>query len=128
MIPALKNFIKQISILSIVLLFIGLIVFNTILKEYYIPVCLYLLFFFYLFTITVHYILLKSSKKRISQFSSIFMLLLTFKLIVYFLIIIFYLLVIKNNIIPFTIVFIILYFIYTAFEVFSIVNYLKKQS
>jgi hypothetical protein len=75
----------------------------------------------------IHWILLKVSEKRPQKFITTFMAITTFKLFGYLSVIVTYILVAgKQHAMGFALTFIALYLVYTATEVISILNYLRR--
>ncbi len=121
----IKKFGIRLVILSIIVFSISAIVFTQFLKEYYLQIFPYVLIFFVAITFINFVIIQKSSKHRISRFANSFMLSITLKLIIYSIFIAAYLFFNRENAIPFVIVFMCLYLIYTVFEIsltLSLVN------
>lgn len=121
-----KIFIKNLTITSFIASCIYLIFF-IIDKNHYLAIFPFVIIFFYVITLSVHYFLSKSLKDRIAKFSVNFMITTTIKLIIYASFVIIYLLFNKNEAITFVVFFIINYLIFTIFEVVSILRELKKQ-
>ena len=122
----LITFITRILIFSLIILSIGVLLFTTVLKEYYLDIHTYTFVFFIVLTIIVHLIILKASKKKMVKFAPYFMLSNAIKIFIYFLYIGVYLFFNKEDAIPFIITFLSLYLLFTVFEVNSILRYLKS--
>lgn len=76
-------------------------------------------------TLLFHYIILKASEKKFSRFISYFMLATVVKLLLYIIIIFLYVYLNRSDALPFVITFLLLYIIYSVFE---IINLLKIQN
>jgi len=113
----MKHFIIKLTGITLAVAAISAFVFLYYLPEYYLPIFPFLLVFFYVFTAFVHRYLLKVSKNSPRQFIQSTMVLTVVRLILYSIIAIIYILVDKENAIPFAIGLMILYLIFTFFEV-----------
>ena len=122
----LINFITRILIFSLIILSIGILLFTTVFKKYYLDVHSYTFIFFIALTIIVHSLILKASKKKMKKFVPYFMLSNSIKIFIYFIYIGVYLSFNKDDAIPFIITFLSLYLLFTAFEVNSILRHLKS--
>jgi hypothetical protein len=94
--------------------------------RYFSPALPYLILFFLVFTILVHYILMKASGNNGRKFVNGFMMATLLKFFVYIPLIIAYVWTNKDDLIPFVIGFFALYLAYTVFEVVAIVKYSNK--
>jgi hypothetical protein len=111
------SFLKKLTIFSLLLAIPGVIAAYTLPPEQITPTLPFLYLFFYSATTVVHYLLLKISEKRPTQFTNYFMLLTFGKLIFYLTIILAYIILFKDDAKPFVVSFLILYLFFTAFEV-----------
>jgi hypothetical protein len=82
---------------------------------------------FYAVTLAVHYLMLKASEKNPGSFVTRFMLVSFLKLLFYIIVLIAYLLLNKSDALRFTVPYLILYVLYSAFEISSITRYSKKN-
>ena len=121
----LKGFIAKLIGLTAVIAIIGWLVFSLFLPEFYIPVLPYLLLFFFLVTVFIHWVQLKLAKKSIASFARSNMLITFFKLVLYSIVAIIYIALDSANAIPFVICLMLLYLIYTFFEVVEITRISK---
>lgn len=113
-------FTSSISILAFVL-------FQTVLREYYIPVFWMQLGFIAILTGIMHYSILQINEKGAAKFSTKFMTLSGVKMMLYLVLITAYVFLYTSTAKFFLISFFILYALYTAFEVILIVKYLKAN-
>lgn len=120
----LKNLVIFTGILSAL---IFAICFFLLPENFITPALPYLIIFFFLITLVIHYILLLASEKRISKFVNYFMLTTFLKLVFYIIIMIVYALLNKSDAIPFFITYFILYAAFTTFELISFFNLTKKS-
>ncbi len=111
------SFLKKLTIFSLLLAIPGVIAAYTLPPEYITPTLPFLYLFFYSATTVVHYLLLKISENRPTQFTNYFMLLTFGKLIFYLTIILAYIILFKDDAKSFVVSFLILYLFFTAFEV-----------
>ncbi len=124
---AFRNFIIREFVFSAILGLIAFVLFQTILKEYYLPVFWILFGIITVFTAVFHYSVLLVSEKETSKFTSKFMIVSGIKMIIYLIIIVYYAFSFPDKARIFLISFFVLYLLYTVFEVILIVNYFKKK-
>ncbi len=124
----LKKFIIKIIIFSFILMLVSGGLFATILKEFYFIGFPYLFILFISISIIVHSILLKAAKKRPARFSADFMLTVILKLFLYSACIGIYAYLDKQNIKPFAVSVLAFYFLYTFFDVKTILSDLSNKS
>ncbi len=124
---AFRNFIFRELIFATILGLIAFILFQTLLKEYYLPVFWILFGIITVFTAVFHYSVLRVSEKETSKFTSKFMMVSGIKMIIYLVIIVYYAFSFPEKTRIFLISFFILYLLYTVFEVLSTVLHLKKK-
>ena len=123
---AFKKFLIKEAILTVSLGLVALILFQTVLKTYYHPV--FWLNFFIIASLTgiLHFSVLKVSKEGYSRFSSRFMMISGIKMMAYLVFILVYALFNTDHAKFFLITFLILYFIYTFFEVSLTIKFFNK--
>lgn len=122
-----KKFIFQEFLLTISIGLISLILFQTVLKNYYLPVFWILLAIISLLTGILHYSNLQASAKKPSKFASGFLMLTGIKMMIYLILITSYVLLNPEKASMFLISFFILYILYTTFEVLSILKHLRNK-
>lgn len=121
----LKKFIIRGIIISLVLSIVGFFLFITILKEYFsfsFPVLLLVIF---LINVLFHRYLIRSAGGSNRKFPVKFLSATAIKMGLYLILIILFVVFNRENAIPFMFVFIILYVVFTIFEVISVLDYLK---
>jgi hypothetical protein len=123
----LKGFIAKLIGLTAVIALIGWLVFSLFLPEFYLPILPYLLLFFFIVTLLIHWYQLKLAKKSIASFARSNMLITFFKLILYSIVAIIYIALDSSNALPFVICLMLLYLIYTFFEVSEITRISKPD-
>jgi hypothetical protein len=118
----MKQFISGIAIISFLLTVIGWLIFSKIIPGYYLPVLPFLLIFFIIISISVHAFQLQQSKSNMAKFARNNMLVTFIKLILYSSVAIIYFAFDSKNAKVFFICFMLLYLIFTVFEVTSLVR------
>ena len=121
-----RSFIIKIIILSVIIAFIGGLIFMFLLKSRYFDTFPFLLILFPLVSSLVHIQLLKASKKSLAKFNVVFMLSFMFKILIYAAftgIIISADAANKNS---FVITMLLMYLIYTIFDTKVILEDIKK--
>jgi len=124
---AFRKFLIRELIFALIIAIISYVLFQTVLKEYYLPVFWLLFGIITIFTAVFHLSVLQVSDKSSAKFSSKFMMVSGIKMIVYLMLIVYYAFSFPEKAKTFLISFFILYLLYTVFEVFLIVRYLKKK-
>jgi hypothetical protein len=124
----LSKFIKRIIIFAAFISSAAYLIFYLLIPQFYIPIFPFLILFFVISSIAVHAVLTKAGKLKISRFSTFFLGSITAKLFIYIIFITIYVIVDKKTAVPFLVTFLILYFVFTFFETFALLNDLKKQS
>lgn len=117
-----KGFLKTISVISASLLVVSAIIFFFTPKIKISPAFPFILAFMYLTTILIFKLLAKSMENRLSKFANAYMLVNFGKLVIFSIIIVVYALLNKEDAISFMLTFFIYYFIFTIFEVFSLLR------
>jgi hypothetical protein len=120
-----RKFTLYLFFLTVIITVTGWILFRTVLTDQYFKGFLFLPFLFFGITIALHIYLIKSSQKEIIKFTPRFMGATGIKMLIYFILILIFLLIDREHAVSFLICFLICYLIYTAFEVISILKYLK---
>lgn len=123
----LKPYLIRIFAFAAALAFGAVVLFNTVLYDYYLPVFPVAFFFVLSITILVHWLVIKSSETRKSRFVSTYMLANTVKLFLYIIFVGGYLFFDRNNALPFAIWFLVLYFSFTFFEILLLFVYFRQE-
>ena len=124
-------FLQFLVRLSVFTLFLGLIavILYALLPAGYASVTVPFQFvLFYAVTLAVHYLLLKASEKSPGSFVTRFMLVSFLKLLFYIIVLIAYLFLNKSDVLRFTVSYLVLYVLYSAFEITSITRFSKKNT
>jgi general stress protein CsbA len=122
-----KRFLFQEFVLTISIGLVSLVLFQTTLKNYYLPVFWILLAIISLLTGVLHYSNVRASAKKASKFATGFLMATGIKMMIYLVLITTYVLLHPEKASVFLISFFILYILYTAFEVLSILKHLRSE-
>jgi hypothetical protein len=127
----MKNFIKNITVVSIVLILTGWLIFSQFIPQYYLPVFPFLLVFFVVIAVAIHAYQLQLAKNNMAKFTRSNMIITFLKLFLYSAVAIVYIAVDTKNAKVFVICFVLLYVVFTIFEVFFLLkipaNTIKKE-
>ncbi|MBI5218318.1 MAG: hypothetical protein HY958_05255 [Bacteroidia bacterium] len=124
----LKVFIIKLTVLSVVFLAVGFLILSGCFTQYYFTSFPFLICYFFILTLTSHFILLKIENLRFAKFSSYFMLITGIKMFMNILFIVIHVWFQRKTAFPFLISFILLYLGYTLFEVISLLIHYKKKN
>jgi len=124
--PIVKILLKN-AIFTIIIAVISIVLFITAFPNYYLPVFWVLLSGMALFTAFLHYTLIKLTTHNISKFSTRFILITGIKMIFFLTVIVSYSFLNPEHAVPFLIIFLILYILFSVFEVVVIIPFFKKQ-
>lgn len=124
----MKRFILQSTVLTIIVFILGTIVYSTFLEQYYLSILPFTVLFFYLVTNLVHSYLLKIAVKSGSRFTSQYMAISFLKMFFYLAVAIVYALLNREYAKLFLGNFLLLYAIYTAFEVLQISKFVRQKN
>lgn len=126
----MKKFIINISVISMVLILTGWLIFTQFIPQYYLPVFPFLLLFFVATAVAIHAYQLQLAKNNMAKFTRSNMIITFLKLFLYSAAAIVYIAVDTKNAKVFVICFVVLYIVFTVFEVFSLLkiqaNTIKK--
>jgi hypothetical protein len=124
----MKKFIINITIITATLILVGWLIFTQFIPQYYLPVFPFLLLFFAVMSVLIHAYQLQVAKKDMAKFTRSNMLTTFFKLFLYSAVAIIYIAADKVNAKVFVICFVLLYLIFTIFEVTSLVSITSKNN
>ena len=122
-----KKFLLQEIVLTISIGIVSLILFQTVLENYYLPVFWILLAIISILTGVLHYSNIQTSAKKASKFATGFLMVTGIKMMIYLVLITTYVLLNPEKASAFLISFFILYIFYTTFEVLSIIKHLQHK-
>ena len=123
----MKRFIIQSTVLTIIVFTLGAVVYSTFLKPYYMPILPIAVLFFYLVTNLVHAYLLKIAGKSGSRFTSQYMAVSFLKMFFYLAVAIVYAFLNKESAKLFLGNFLVLYAVYTTFEVLQFSKFVRQK-
>ena len=123
----MKRFIIQSTVLTIIVFTLGAVVYSTFLQPYYLPILPIAVLFFYLVTNLVHAYLLKIAGKSGSRFTSQYMAVSFLKMFFYLIVGIVYAFLNKESAKIFLGNFLILYAVYTTFEVLQFSKFVRQK-
>lgn len=118
----MKRFVVNIFLISVILVIIGWVIFSMFIPQYYLPVFPFILMFFAFSSVAVHAYQLQLSKKDTARFTRSNMIITFLKLFLYSAVAIVYIAVDTQNAKIFVICFILLYIIFSVFEVLSLMK------
>ncbi len=122
-----KNFSILLFLLTVVLTLIGFLVMKYFAADYYYSGFLFLPFLLFVITLGVHRYLIIASQGDNKKFTYKFLGATGIKMLAYLILIVIYLLLDREHAVPFLICFLILYVLYSFFEVLSVLKYLKNK-
>jgi len=123
----LKKIAIQLFILTILLTIAGFLVMKYILPEHYFTGYLFMPLLLFVITFSVHRYLIIASREDSKKFTYKFMGATGLKMFIYLVMMVIYLLLDKNHAVPFLVSFLILYVLYSLFEVLAVLKYLKNN-
>jgi hypothetical protein len=119
-------YIKRILLFSLIILIISALLFVFLLKPYFLPVYILLFLLNLIISIITFGIIAKNINQKSAKFTNVFISVTGIKFLVYLGIYASYIFVYKENAIPFTIAFFILYLAYSIFEITEILKFFKN--
>ncbi len=123
----IRFFLKKALLFSLVLVGISLLLYDTLLKEFYLKAFPIQFGIVALMTVFSHLKLMNASERNPRKFSTTFLSIMSLRLFVYLVFILVCLLIDRTNAINFVVTFLVLYLAFTIFEVIEISNFLKKN-
>lgn len=118
----MKRFIINIVLISVILTLFGWLIFSRFIPQYYLPVFPYILLFFTATSVAIHAYQLNLAKKDMAKFTRSNMVVTFLKLFLYSAVAILYIAIDSVNAKVFVVYFVLLYIIYTVFEVLSLLK------
>jgi hypothetical protein len=122
-----SRFIKGLTTYTLVILGIGLVLFLTVFKSYFLTILPFVLLFYYVSTLVLHKFMLQISQKDISKFSFKFMMLSLIKMFIYIIFGVLYIIFDEENAVIFLVVYLILYVAYAVYEVRSVMSLINES-
>ena len=123
----IRFFLKKMLLLSLVIIGLSLLLFDSVLKGYYLKIYPLQFAVIALVTIFSHIRLMHAFQQNARKFNTTFLSVMSIKLFIYLIFILVCLLIDHTNAINFVLTFLVLYSIFTIFEVMEISNFLKKD-
>lgn len=123
----MKQFILKSTILTIIVFTLGAIVYSTILKQFYLSILPFAVLFFLIVTNLVHAYLLQIADKSSQRFSGKYMAASFLKMFFYLAVAIVYVVFNKENAKLFIANFLLLYIVYTGFEVYEFAKVVRLK-
>ena len=128
MVEPVRKFVFRLLMLALVLTCLGYGIFNFVIPEFYFPLFPILPVFLFTVTLVVHLYLVKISEGDSRKFISKYLGAMGLKIFIYLCFIIIFLIFDNSSVIPFLLSFLVMYLVFTLFEVISIINSLKNKS
>jgi len=122
-----RFFLKKTFLFSLVLIGASIILFDTLLKEYYLKIFPLQFGLIALMTVFSHLKLMNAREQNSRKFSTTYLSLMSVRLFIYLVFILVCLLFDRSGAINFVVTFLTLYLAFTIFEVVEISNFLKKN-
>ncbi len=124
----IRKFLIRISLVSLVLVFTGFILFRWFFPESYLPVYWLALVLFYLFTLATYIWQVKTAQKNLDKFSRLNTVATFLRLLIYIAFTVIYLAIDTEQAVAFVIVIMVLYITFTVIEVRSIAKVARTLS
>ena len=124
----MKSFITKSSILTLLVLILGAVIYSTLLKPFYLAILPLAVALFYIGTNLVHAYLLKISLSSGSRFTSHYMAASFSKMFFYLAVAIVYAFINKEDAKIFLLNFLLLYVVYTTFEVVEFSKIVRQKN
>lgn len=122
-----KKTLIGLFVIAVLIFALGMLLFRTILAPHYFNVFPFLVLAFFIINALFFFSFFRSMKKSDAQFIRYFMASTAIKTILYLVIILVYVLVFPQYAIPFSITLLLLYFIFTAYDLLIMVKLLKRK-
>ncbi|MCL4482809.1 MAG: hypothetical protein M1445_09410 [Bacteroidetes bacterium] len=122
-----RFFLKKALLFCSVLIGVSLLLYDTLLKEYYLKVFPLQFGIVALITLLSHLKLMNASERNPRKFSTTYLSIMSVRLLIYLVFILVCLLIDRTNAVNFVVTFLVLYLAFTIFEVIEILNFLKKN-
>jgi L-asparagine transporter-like permease len=122
-----RFFLKKALLFCLVIIGLSLVLYDTVLKDLYLKIFPLQFAVIALVTVISHLRLMNSFELNTRRFNTTFLSVMSIKLFIYLVFILTCLLIDRTKAVNFVITFLILYFVFTIFEVIEISNFLKKN-
>lgn len=121
------DLLKKVMIFSIILAGTALILFFLLPSNFITPALFFLFPLFISVTLITAYILIRESGNRFIRFLNTYMIITVVKLFLYVAVLVVYVMLNRKDLVPFSIAFMLFYFLYTIFEVIWLVGFSKQS-
>jgi hypothetical protein len=121
------KFLNSLLFYSALVFLTGYFIFSFFLREYFLPVFFVILFYFMLLTFAGRLILLSGSVEAPGKFNIRYFMVRWIKVFLHLMFIIIYLLIDRDNVFAFILTFLIIYILYSLFDIYTLSVYLKKK-
>ncbi len=122
-----RLFLKRALFFCLVLIGISLLLFDTMLKEFYLKIFPLQFGVVALITVFSHLNLMNASQQNPRRFSTTYLSTMSIRLFIYLVFMMICLLIDRTRAVDFVVTFLVLYLAFTIFEVVEISNFLKKN-
>lgn len=122
-----RFFLKKALLFCLVLIGVSLLLYDTLLKEYYLKAFPLQFGVVALITLLSHLKLMNASEQNSRKFSTTYFSIMSVRLLIYLVFILVSLLIDRTHAVNFVVTFLVLYLAFTIFEVIEISNFLKKN-
>ncbi|MFO8055450.1 MAG: hypothetical protein R6U19_09860 [Bacteroidales bacterium] len=122
----IRKFMRQLTLFSLLIIALAVLFRLFAPPEIISPALFYLIAFFYAITAALYILLLQGARKKQIKFNNRFMLSTVVKLLGFLIVMLAYVFVYPGDAVNFLVTFLVLYFLYTAFEVVKIVKVTKN--
>jgi hypothetical protein len=122
----MKSFLVKSTVLTVIVLILGAILYYTVFSQFYRSILPGVLAFFYILTNLVHAYLLNIAGKSGSRFTAQYMAISFIKMFFYLAVVIVFVIINKEDAKIFLVNFLLLYVVYTIFEVYEISNFVRQ--
>ena len=121
-----RKFIVKITIFTFAVFVITAVLFSTLLRNYYLSAFPYQILLIATVTTIGHLWVISASSSNTMKFTTAFMGSTTLKLMVYLFFMLIYLWIDRSQVVPFVLTFMVLYLLFTIFEVTEVLRFIKK--
>ena len=122
-----REYLLKYIIYTVIIAVVSLTLFSSVFAEYYFRFFPLLFIIIFGATLGFHSIMMKYSRESVARFTGAYMLATVIKMLVYLILIISYLYFLNEKPVSFVVTFLVLYFLFTSFEVFELVRFNKKK-
>lgn len=126
MLKTLRKFITQILLFTLVIAFFSILTFLFVIPELYFSAFPFVALIILLVTFGFHAFMVKSTKASPNKFGAFFMLGMGAKIFIYLIGLVIYLFTKPQQAVVFLISFLVLYFLYSVFEITSLLMFFRK--